>query len=235
MAAKTRRPLEREHNLREVAALYLHGLSQYEIAQRLTVSRQQIGYDLKVLQRRWQESALADFHTKKASELAKVDELERTYWDAWDRSCQVREVTTQEKTQAGEDAAGDMRRKAGFRKEPRDGNPEFLRGVERCIELRCKITGAFAALKIAPTTPDGEEAWHAEPGEINAVLCAAFARLGLAFGPAGDAGTVDQPGQAVDRAGADSATGGDDSGPLADRSPADPEKPDPAPLFPTGG
>jgi hypothetical protein len=235
MAAKTRTPLERERDLREVAALYLHGLSQYEIAQRLRVSRQQISYDLRTLQRRWQESALADFNAKKAAELAKVDELERTYWEAWQRSCQGREVTTQEKTQAGEGQTEDTRRKAGVRKEPRDGNPEFLRGVERCIELRCKITGAFAALKIAPTTPDGQEEWHANDHEINAVLRVAFARLGLPVGVAGNAGTADELGQALGLSGADPAPRGHDPGPLADRSPADPENADPAPLFPPGG
>jgi hypothetical protein len=136
MPANTRTPLERERDLRETAALYLRGLTQYEIGQRLNVSRQQIGYDLKVLQRRWQESALGDFNAKKAAELAKMDELERTYWEAWERSCQAREVTTQEKTQAREGQAEDARLKAGVRKEQRDGNPEFLRGVERCIEMR---------------------------------------------------------------------------------------------------
>jgi hypothetical protein len=235
MAAKTRRPLERERDLREVAALYLHGLTQHEIAQRLNVSRPQIGYDLKVLQRRWQESALADFHAKKASELAKVDELERTYWEAWDRSCQAREVTTQEKTQAGEDPAEETRRKAGVRKEPRDGNPEFLRGVERCIELRFKILGAFAAVKVAPTTPDGMEEWHASDSEANAVLCAAFARLGLALGPAGYGGTANDLGPALAATGADPPAGGDDPRPLADRSTAEPAGADPAPLFPAGG
>jgi hypothetical protein len=68
MASKSRKPLEHERDLREVAALYLHGLMQHEIAQRLHGSRQQIAYDLKLLQRRWQESALADFHTKKAQQ-----------------------------------------------------------------------------------------------------------------------------------------------------------------------
>jgi hypothetical protein len=235
MAAKTRRPLERERDLRDVAALYLHGLTQHEIAQRLSVSRQQIGYDLKTLQRRWQESALADFHAKKAAELAKVDELERTYWEAWERSCQVREVTTTELTQPSEAPTEDTRRKAGVRKEPRDGNPEFLRGVERCIELRCKITGAFAALKIAPTTPDGEEQWHANASDTHAVLCAAFARLGLAVGPASHAGTADDLGPTLAAAGVDSPAGGDDPGPLADRGAADEANPDPAPLFEASG
>src|SRR5450755_1763137 len=126
MATKSRSPGERERDLRETAALYLRGLTHFEIAQRLKVSRQQIGYDLKVLQRRWQESALADFNAKKAAELARVDELERTYWEAWERSLQAREVTTQEKTQAGDGQADAARLKAGVRKEQRDGTAEFL-------------------------------------------------------------------------------------------------------------
>jgi len=235
MAAKNRTPLQREHDLRETAALYLRGLTHDEIAQRLNVSRQQVGYDLKVLQRRWQESAVADFDAKKAAELARMDELERTYWEAWQRSCQAREVTTQEKIQAGEGQADPGRRKAGVRKEQRDGNPEFLRGVERCIEMRCKITGAFAALKIAPTTPDGQEEWHANDSETNAVLRAAFARLGLAVGHAGDARAVDDLGQALAPSGVDPAAGGSDPGPVADRSSPDPESADPTALFPASG
>jgi hypothetical protein len=235
MATKSRSPLERERDLRETAALYLRGLTHNEIAQRLNVSRQQIGYDLKVLQRRWQESALADFSARKAAELARVDELERTYWEAWERSCQAREVTTQERIQGGDGQADEGRRKAGVRKEQRDGAPEFLRGVERCIEMRCKITGAFAALKIAPTTPDGEEEWHATDADADAVLFAAFARLGLAVGLAGDAGPADHSGPALAGAGADPAAGGPDAGPLADRRAADAEGADPAPLFPAGG
>jgi len=235
MALKTRTTLEREHDLRETAALYLRGLTQAEIAQQLNVCRQQIGYDLKALQRRWQDSSLADFNAKKAAELAKMDELERTYWEAWERSCQSREITTQERTQADKSRALDARFKAGVRKEPRDGNPEFLRGVERCIEMRCRIIGAFAAVKIAPTTPDGQEEWHANDREINAVLRVAFARLGLPVGLAGDAGTADELGQALALSGVDPAASRNDSGSLADPRSEDTESPDPTPLFPTGG
>jgi hypothetical protein len=234
MAAKTRTPLQRERDLRLTASLYLRGLVQHEIAQRLGVSRQQVGYDLTVLRRRWQESALADFHAKKADELAKADELERTYWEAWERSCQARETSTQERTQGAAPADGG-RLRAGVRKESRDGNPDFLRGVERCIEMRCKILGAFAALKVAPTTPDGQEEWHATDADAAAVLAAALARLGLAVGPAGGAGPTDDPGPALGAAGDDPAAGGPGPGPLADRRAADAEGADPAPLFPPGG
>jgi transcriptional regulator with XRE-family HTH domain len=143
MAAKTRTPLERERDLRETAALYLRGLTQLEIAQRLNVSRQQISYDLKVLQRRWQESALADYKAAQASALARVDELERTYREAWERSCQAREVSTQEKVQGGAGQAEEGRLRAGVRREKRDGNPEFLRGVERCIDMRRSLMGVY--------------------------------------------------------------------------------------------
>jgi hypothetical protein len=232
MATKSRSALERERDLRRTAALYLRGLTQEEIAQRLQVSRQQISYDLKVLQRRWQASTLADFNGKKAAELAKVDELERTYWEAWERSCSAREVTTQERTQGGDGHTDEARLKAGVRKEQRDGNAEFLRGVERCIELRCKILGAFAAVKIAPTTPDGEEEWHASESEANAVLRVAFARLGLPLSGAGDAGALDERGQALDLPGADPPADGNNAGPVADGGATESENADPPPLFP---
>jgi hypothetical protein len=109
----------------------------------LSRQRQQIAYDLKALQRRWQESAQADYAAKQASALAKVDELERAYWEAWERSCQAREVSTQEKVQGGAGRAEEGRLKAGVRREKRDGNPEFLRGVERCIDMRSSLMGVF--------------------------------------------------------------------------------------------
>jgi hypothetical protein len=214
-----------------VARLYLQQRTQGEMAAELGVDQGTICRDLKAIQAEWQRQRLDDFHHAKLRELARIDRLEREYWDAWERSCHEREQTVQEKTSA---PSGD-RLRAGTRTEGRDGNAEFLRGVERCIEMRCKILGAFAALKIAPTTPDGQEEWHANASDTNAVLYAAFARLGLPVGSPSNAGTADDPGQALAAAGVDPPTGGDDPGPLADRSAADEANTDSAPLFPTGG
>ena len=214
-----------------VARLYLQQRTQGEMAAELGVDQGTICRDLKAIQAEWQRQRLDDFHHAKLRELARIDRLEREYWDAWERSCHEREQTVQEKTSA---PSGD-RLRAGTRTEGRDGNAEFLRGVERCIEMRCKILGAFAALKIAPTTPDGQEEWHASDSEANAVLCAAFARLGLALGPAGYGGTANDLGPALAATGADPPAGGDDPRPLADRSTAEPAGADPAPLFPAGG
>jgi hypothetical protein len=223
--------LELQQRRTTVARLYLQQRTQAEIAREVGVNQGTVCRDLKAIQAEWQRQRLDDFTQAKLRELARIDQLEREYWEAWERSCQKREQTHQEKTSA---PMGD-RLKAGTRTEGRDGNPEFLRGVERCIEMRCKITGAFAAVKIAPTTPDGEEEWHANDGEINAVLRAAFARLGLTLGGAGDAGAADDLGPALALPGADPAAGGIDPGSLADGGPADPQNADPAPLFPPGG
>jgi hypothetical protein len=208
--------------------LYLKQRTQAEIAQTMGVNQGTVSRDLQAIQAEWQRQRLDDFAQAKLRELARVDQLEREYWEAWERSCQDRELTLQEKTTA---STGD-RLKAGTRSEGRDGNPEFLRGVERCIELRCKITGAFAAVKIAPTTPDGQEEWHANDREINAVLRVAFARLGLPVGLAGDTGAADELGQTLALSGVDAEAGGNDSGSLAGSGSENPESADPAPLFP---
>jgi hypothetical protein len=214
-----------------VARLYLQQRTQAEIASAVRVNQGTVSRDLKAIQVEWQQQRLDDFARGKLRELARIDQLEREYWEAWERSCQSREQTVQEKSTT---PAGD-RLKAGTRTEGRDGNPEFLRGVERCIDLRCKITGTFAAMKIAPTTPDGQEEWHASADETNAVLSAAFTRLGLALGRAGGPGTANEFGQALAQSGADPEPGGNDPGPLADQGAPDPENADPAPLFAASG
>jgi hypothetical protein len=152
MAATKWNKQQREHHLQQVSELYLQELKQAEIAERLGVSRQQISYDLKVLQHRWQQSALVNLNEKKALELAKIDQLERSYWQAWEESRKARETTmsTTEKTSADSPdhaKAAPLRLKAAMRKEARDGNPAFLEGVQWCINKRCAILGLDAPKK----------------------------------------------------------------------------------------
>jgi hypothetical protein len=162
MAANKRTAARREQDLSRVAELYLRGRTQSEIGQELGVSRQQISYDLKVLQKRWQEAALSDFSQKKAQELAKIDALERAYWQAWQDSKRDRGTTTTATEKSGGAEANDgeqrnsSRMKASMRKEERDGNPEFLKGVERCINRRCAILGLDAPQKSELSGPNGK-------------------------------------------------------------------------------
>jgi hypothetical protein len=124
----------------EVAALYLSGKYQSEIARLVGVSQQQVSHDLKTVQREWLASSLRDFDTIKAEQLAKIDRIESEAWQAWERSLQPREVSVQEVTQ------GEHRiNKVTLRKEGQDGDPRYLQIAQRCIDQRIDLLGIGAS------------------------------------------------------------------------------------------
>lgn len=154
---------QREHDFYIEASLYLHGRSMEEIAQSVSAWYQEQGLDIKLsvkaiytdlseIQKRWINSSLVDFNQAKGRELAKWDELERTYWEAWERSLQAK--TTEEfKTIYDEiafavDQVIPVKRSNSRRKiEERDGAAVFLQGVASCIDARCKILGLYSPEK----------------------------------------------------------------------------------------
>jgi len=126
---------------RRMADLYLQGWLQADIAVEVGVSDATVSRDLKALQSEWLASALVDFNEAKAQELAKVDRLEREYWQAWRRSCENAESVTQEGTAKTVD-------KVKKTSKGQAGDPRFLQGVQWCIERRCKILGVDAPTEI---------------------------------------------------------------------------------------
>lgn len=144
MPANTRSRAQIDRDRVEVARLYLQGKYQHEIAQILEVSQQQVSYDLKAVQQAWRDMPLAQLSELKAKELARIDQLERTYWEAWEKSQQPKETTSTAKE--GE------KLKVGKRSEQRNGNPAFLKGVMDCIDRRCKLLGLDAPVKSEVTS-----------------------------------------------------------------------------------
>ena len=129
---------------KRVAAMYLQGMRQWEIARRIGVSQQCIAKDIGALEKEWLASAVVAIDAAKAKELARIDRLERVAWRAWQRSCQRKErATTRMEKKLDEDAhkAKTVTSKAT---ELRDGNPEYLKRVEWCISKRCEL------LKLTP-------------------------------------------------------------------------------------
>lgn len=131
--------IAREHRHRQVAALYLQGKWQTEIAQLVGISQQQVSYDLKLLQKRWYQESIADIDQRKAIELQRIDKIECECWEAYERSKQPREVTVTEATK-GPYAT----RKATRRLEGQVGDPRFLERIQKCIDQRCQILGIGA-------------------------------------------------------------------------------------------
>lgn len=141
MAATKRNATQIAHDRREIARLYLRErLTQAEIGDRLGMTRQMVTYDLRALRREWLDAGLMDLTEHKARELAKTNELERTYWAAWEQSQEVRTTSTTGKTVGGATHGQ-------IRKENREGNPAFLAGVQWCIDRRCKLLGLDAPSK----------------------------------------------------------------------------------------
>jgi hypothetical protein len=102
--------------------------------------------DIEKIHKRWIVSYLVDFNQAKANELAHIDSLEQEYWNAWRNSQRKLEEVESEKT---EDKQGNQRislpnysrSRVKKTEKSRDGNVDFLKGVQWCIEQRCKILG----------------------------------------------------------------------------------------------
>lgn len=139
-AGPIRNRTQRELDRVELARRYCRGESQASIGAVLGVSQQEVSYDLAIIRKRWLAAAQASYDERQSRELAKIDHLELTYWEAWERS---RQETKREATKRV-DADESSRMEAAVTKETRDGNPAFLDGVFRCIDRRCKLLGVDA-------------------------------------------------------------------------------------------
>lgn len=86
MAAPKRTRAQRECDLVEVARQHLAGRTQQQIAETLGVSRQQVGYDLQALLKRWRGQALKDVDEHVSLQLAKLNAVEAEWWRQWEQS-----------------------------------------------------------------------------------------------------------------------------------------------------
>jgi hypothetical protein len=180
MAAKKRTSSQILRDRAEVARMYLRGISQSAIAAILTRERERAGedyefspnmvkIDLRELRKEWRESALLDFHARKAQELADVDQIEAAAWEAWERSHgETRIMTTKTTAIVVEPKASRKRSKfaeehfpeddltdgGGFETEATErveylaGDARFLEVALKCVEKRCKILGLDAPVKV---------------------------------------------------------------------------------------
>lgn len=163
MAAPKRTDFEHERDLEIISDQYLRGKSQQEMADYLNddyypdrpLSRQQIGYDVKVLVRRWRKSAERRIDERKAIELARLDRLEREYQEGYERSMRDVKSTTVEELGVATDEAGMIlgaKVKQVKKTEGQVGNPAFLAGVLSCIAKRCQILGLDEPKKLDVTS-----------------------------------------------------------------------------------
>ena len=141
---------EREQDLNLIAELYTKGRSYREIAFEVsqkhgrTITHQTVSNEVKKLLKEWEGTRSELIDHQKYIELAKIDRLEKTYWDGYDKSCQpVKKSTTKKK--GSPTLISDVEKTDN--EETRIGDPRFLDGIKWCIEQRCKIFGINAPQK----------------------------------------------------------------------------------------
>jgi hypothetical protein len=117
----------------------LRGISQWEIGRQLGVTQQCIAKDVRALEREWLASAVVDIDAAKAKELARIDRLERVAWRAWRRSCQRKEKASTRMEKKVDQDPKQAKTISSKQTELRDGNPEYLKRVEWCINNRCEL------------------------------------------------------------------------------------------------
>jgi predicted transcriptional regulator len=147
----------------EIAEMYLKGRRQSEIAQELGTTQATISRNLAAVREEWLKSALVNFNEAVARELAKTDNLERVYWESWERSLEPFKSKTI-KARGNPKTEDELKSSAEqtLKTEDRNGDPRFLQGVQWCIEKRCKLLGLDVPDRIQidwrETLPDGVSA-----------------------------------------------------------------------------
>jgi hypothetical protein len=159
--------IEREQDRDECMRLLLKGWTFTQIAQFQERSRQLVAHDIKTVEERWKQSAVINFSEARQRQLARLEVLEKTAWEAWERSCQPRSSTRDRRRhlptmdlRALEDAsealasadglddddsgpAGRVETEHTTRTEQRDGDPRFLERIAWCIQERSKLLGLY--------------------------------------------------------------------------------------------
>jgi len=150
-----RTKIQREYDLQEIANLYLKGWIQAAISKHIAdnrpyrVSQQQISNDIKAIQKRWLESSLVDYDASKAEALAKIDNLEQTYWLQYEASKQPMAKRKVSKKVDGETVEVSQELASGA------GDPRYLQGVQWCIDRRIKLMGLDSPIKSEVTGKGG--------------------------------------------------------------------------------
>lgn len=155
-----RNDIEHSRDLDKLASLYLRGFNMSEIARILSqesggysISRVQVSKDLAKLKQMWIDNATSSYEQTIARELAKIDELERSYWEEFEKSKRDSEVSTVEQSFEGYDASSKMKGggsvyenvRKSTKKSTREGNLKCLDGVQWCLNKRLELLGISTA------------------------------------------------------------------------------------------
>lgn len=202
LTPRQKRVLQDAH-LVTVAERYLAGQAQATIAAEIGVTQSTVSRYLKKLQERWREAANEFIDDRKARELARIDRVEREYWEAWEKSktdarTRSGRKKTVELTGLDEDKnlvhVPALEREYSLSVKAQTGDPRYLQGVQWCVETRLKIMGGFAPVKVDVTWQKVLEEHGLNPSDaFEQLVAAAAAQLAPTDGSGGSGGSEPPP------------------------------------------
>ena len=162
MAAPVRSKFQIEKDREQISIWYLQGWTQARIAEEIGLSRTQITYDLRAIQKQWIKNTTFALDEYKGKELAKIDHVEAEAWLAWEKSKEqfkqqhivakgIKKIIDDDGNQKDQAVTVDKSTQI----EDQYGNPRYLDLVMTCIERRCKMLGIDAPQKHEVTGKNG--------------------------------------------------------------------------------
>jgi hypothetical protein len=149
-----------------VAELYVHGLDgrkqrQSDIARIIAdefpspsgsgkpYSQSSIANDLKCMRQEWRTQRAEKIDEMIDLELARIDQVEREAWVAWERSVGKNTTITEKTSADGSETS--------IKTEKLAGDPRFLSIQLDCVKKRCEVLGlnADTVQKLKLSNPDG--------------------------------------------------------------------------------
>jgi hypothetical protein len=201
---RTDEELERDRVL--LARMYVRGKSQHEMKLTLNalypdrpLSSMDIHNDLEAIHKMWLNSTLVDFNALKVKELARIDEVERESFDAWDRSKEKHikyeyEIDNDQVPFSADKVADIKRTKRHKIVEETVGDIRYLDMVYKMIDMRAKILGLYEASKVQIDWRQEAVAAGMREETLDAVKEATIRTLVAAIENAGkDSGLVKEP------------------------------------------
>lgn len=143
---KEQRELLRAH----IAEDRLRGMTFPDIAAKHDIALSYAYSEYKVVEQRWRANANASLAQAKQQELARIDLVEKTAWEAFERSMSDETEYSNQYSPDGEGNPELASTKA--RKRGRDGDPRWLAIILNCVDRRTKLLGLNSADLKGPTT-----------------------------------------------------------------------------------
>nr|DAP74661.1 MAG TPA: hypothetical protein [Caudoviricetes sp.] len=160
--AATRKAREKEQDKQLIAPLYFKAYTFREIAESVsaitgrTISHVTVFNDVKEILKESEEARKDFVNNQLTIELGKINKLEREYWEAWEKSKTDQKKKSVEKKDDCEGDPAKGKKKSSTRVLGEEiinmGDPRYLAGIERCIEMRCKLLGINGTQKVDVTT-----------------------------------------------------------------------------------